>query len=93
MYLRYSVYRQYYAWLLGSLAISIGIQIVLPYPYGLIASVGFFMVFPVIYKKMMLKGKLGMGLEKGFAKRCGVCNHKTSQGTCPRCGSRQFKMG
>lgn len=88
-------YKTYLAWLFGSLAVSIGIQMALPYPYGLIASLGLFMVFPFIYRKIMkerLGGGYGYTKEVKLTKSCTVCGHKSKGDTCSRCGSHQFKM-
>ena len=84
------MYKNYYAWLGISLAISIGIQLILPYPYGLAVSLGFFLIFPFIYKKVKL-GALTMGT--GVSKRCGVCGAKSNERQCHRCGSHHFKYG
>lgn len=85
------MYKQYYGWLFASLAISIGIQLILPYPYGLIVSLGFFVMFPIIYKKMNLK--MVLGNSTGVFKRCGVCGAKSNDRQCGRCGSKQFRFG
>lgn len=84
------MYKNYYAWLGVSLAISIGIQMILPYPYGLAVSLGFFLVFPFIFKKIKLGGMMtGIGVSK----RCGVCGAKSNDRQCNRCGSHHFKYG
>lgn len=84
------MYRQYYLWLFGSLAISIGLQLLLPYPYGFIAALGVFIMIP-LFQRYKVRGVFK--LERGFTKRCGVCGAKSSDRQCGRCGSRQFRMG
>lgn len=84
------MYKNYYLWLFVSLAISIGIQLILPYPFGLIVSLGFFIVFPFIYKKMRLQGLM---TGTGVSKRCGVCGARSNDRQCGRCGSHHFKYG
>lgn len=89
-------YKTYLAWLFGSLAVSIGIQLALPYPYGLVVSLGLFMVFPFIYRKIMAN-KYGTNWD-GYTtstkmkKTCTICGNGTKGDQCRRCGSRQFKM-
>lgn len=84
------MYKQYYGWLVASLAISIGIQLLLPYPYGLIVSLGFFIVFPIVYKKFKLQTLVS---QNGVFKRCGVCGARSNDRQCGRCGSHHFKYG
>lgn len=83
--------RQYYAYLFGSLAFSIGIQMVLPFPYGLIAALAGFMAFPFLLRRY--QQKTGGYMERvKMAKTCTVCGKGTKGSQCPRCGSKQFKM-
>ena len=84
------MYKQYYVWLIISMAISIGIQLILPYPYGVITALGFFVAFPIIYKKLRLDGIMA---GNGVAKRCGVCGARSSGRQCGKCGSSQFRYG
>lgn len=84
------MYKQYYGWLVASLAISIGIQMLLPYPYGLIVSLGFFIIFPLAYKKLKLQTLVS---STGVFKRCGVCGARSNDRQCGRCGSHHFKYG
>ena len=93
-----SPYSQYLAVLFISLAVSIGLQMAIPYPYGLIVSLGLFIAFPLIYKKIVLKvgkgaGRFG-GIEHGtnFAMVCMVCGKKSKERQCSRCGSKAFRM-
>ena len=87
-------YKTYLAYLFGSLAFSIGVQMLLPYPYGLIVAIGSFVVFPLLARRIMIKtGRLGYPERAKMTKTCTVCHCNTKGDTCKRCGSRQFKMG
>jgi hypothetical protein len=90
--------------LFGSLAISIGLQMILPFPYGLIAALGIFIAFPLLLRRRYMNrmggaggssgtgtgGFFGMGNPGSSAVKyvCLVCNNKHKGGTCPRCGSK-----
>ena len=81
-----------------SLAVSIGLQMAIPYPYGLITSLALFIVFPLIYRRIVLKtgkgaGRFG-GIEQGtkFEMLCMVCGRKSKDRQCSRCGSKAFRM-
>jgi hypothetical protein len=93
-------YKTYLIFLFGSLAISIGLQMLLPWPYGLIAALAIFIVFPLFLRNRALKRMGGMGTDSGtggggfFGQSQGVkyiclaCNNRFKGGTCPRCGSK-----
>lgn len=88
-------YKLYLAFLFGSLVISIGIQMLFPFPYGLILSIGFFVAMPYIARKLIIKnGSLGrFGMEEvKMEKVCTVCGNKSKGRECSRCGSHQFRM-
>ncbi len=88
--------------LFASLAISIGLQMILPFPYGLAAALGIFIVFPLLLRRRAMSrmgGYGNSGVGGGFfgsgsggnAKVkyvCLVCNNKHGGGACPRCGSK-----
>ena len=42
-------YKGYLVFLFASLAVSIGLQLVLPFPYGLGAALAIFIIFPLLY--------------------------------------------
>lgn len=89
-------YRNYLLVLFGSLAFSIGMQLLLPYPLGLAVSLGTFIILPMIYKKIVTRsgaGRFGGFEDSKFVKVCSICGKKTSSRECGRCGSRQFKIG
>ncbi len=84
--------------LFGSLAISIGLQMVLPFPYGLGVALAIFIMFPLVLRKKMM-GRMGGsgGFGGGFFGSnqsttivkyvCLTCNNRFKGRECPRCGS------
>lgn len=84
----------YFGVVIGSLAISIGLQMILPFPYGLIAAIGIFVALPQVLGRIM-KNKLK---DLGFSmngppkaqKTCLTCGWQTNKAQCPRCDSKQF---
>lgn len=96
-------YKTYLIFLFGSLAVSIGLQLILPFPYGLGAALALFIAFPMILRKRYMNrmrgygdsetGKLGglFGMGSGgtgVRYVCLVCSNKHKGGVCPRCGSK-----
>lgn len=75
---------------------------ILPFPYGLAAALGIFIVFPLLLRRraMSRMGSYGesgrggggfFGTNSGTSKVryvCLVCNNKHKGGSCPRCGSK-----
>ena len=97
-------YKGYLIFLFASLAISIGLQIILPFPYGLVIALALFIAFPMFMRRRYMSrmrgygsgrvpalgGFFGMGQGGGTGVRyvCLACNHKHRGGSCPRCGSK-----
>jgi len=93
-------YKTYLIFLFGSLAVSIGLQMLLPFPFGLIAALAIFIVFPLILRNRAMRKMGGLGSDGGgtgggfFGQSQGVkyiclsCNNKYKGGMCPRCGSK-----
>ena len=97
-------YKGYLIFLFASLAVSIGLQLVLPFPYGLGAALAIFIVFPLLLRKRYMTkmgrsggsrfglggGLFGQGQSQGTSVRyvCLTCNHRFKGGDCPRCGSK-----
>jgi hypothetical protein len=91
-------YRMYLIFLFASLAISIGLQMVLPFPFGLVIALGIFIAFPLVLRKKMM-GRMGGsgGFGGGFFGTnqstptvkyvCLTCNNRFKGRECPRCGS------
>ena len=94
-------FKIYLVFLFASLAVSIGLQMILPFPYGLAAALGIFIVFPLLLRRRAMSrmggyGQSGtgggfFGTNSGSIKVkyvCLVCSHKHNGGSCPRCGSK-----
>ncbi len=58
-------YKVYLVFLLASLAISIGLQMILPFPYGLAAALGIFIVFPLFLRRRYMSRMRGYGGDSG----------------------------
>ena len=97
-------FKTYLIFLFASLAISIGLQMILPFPYGLAAALGIFIVFPLLLRRRAMSRMGGysdsgsgggggfFGSSSGSSAKvkyvCLVCNNKHDGGACPRCGSK-----
>lgn len=91
-------YKAYLISIFVSLAISIGLQMILPYPYGLIAAIAVFALYPLILRGRMMgrmggMGGMGMGGNsfmqgQGFKYVCLACNNRFRGAICSRCGSK-----
>lgn len=97
-------YKGYMIFLFASLAVSIGLQMILPFPYGLILALGIFVAFPLFLRRRYMSRMRGYGTGRGggfggfFGMNqgegggvkyvCLACNHKHRGGSCPRCGSK-----
>ena len=103
MYIDLFNYKTYLLFLGASLVISIGLQMILPFPYGLGAALGIFILFPLILRRRYMSRvrggyggtSTGSGGFFGFNQGgggvryvCLVCNHRYKGGSCPRCGSK-----
>ncbi len=94
--------KNYLIILVASLGISIGLQMVLPFPFGLGAALAIFIAFPLLLRRRYMRGMRGYGSsglggggffglnQGGVAVKyvCLVCNHRYKGGSCPRCGSK-----
>ena len=81
-------------------AISIGIQLILPFPFGLIVAIVLFIGIPLYLQRQYMNKMGGQGsrmfdmfnqqpTDKVTVKYvCLVCNMKHKGGECPRCGSK-----
>ena len=52
-------YKSYLIFLFASLAVSIGLQMILPFPYGLGAALALFIAFPLILRRRMMSRMRG----------------------------------
>ncbi len=94
--------KNYLIILVASLGISIGLQMILPFPFGLGAALAIFIAFPLLLRRRYMRGMRGygssglggggfFGLNQGSTAVkyvCLVCNHRYKGGSCPRCGSK-----
>ncbi len=96
-------YKVYLVFLAVSLAISFGLQWILPFPYGLGAVLALFIVFPLILRRGYMNrlrgygnsgtgggGFFGINRDTGTSVKyvCLVCSNRYKGGSCPRCGSK-----
>ena len=102
MYREVFSYKTYLIFLFASLAVSIGLQIILPFPIGLGVALGLFIVFPLLLRKRYMNrmrgdsgggagGFFGLGSRQNKADVhyvCLVCRNRYKGGSCPRCGSK-----
>lgn len=58
-------YKIYLVFLFASLAISIGLQMVLPFPYGLAAALAIFIAFPLMLRRRYMNRMRGYGGSEG----------------------------
>ena len=61
-------YRSYLIFLFASLAVSIGLQMILPFPYCLGSALALVMAFPLILRRRMMsrmRGGFGSGSSSG----------------------------
>ena len=101
MYVLYN-YRNYLIFLFASLAVSIGLQMILPFPYGLAAALAIFILLPLFIRRRYMSKVKGYGGDSGgggfFGSNseggtsvkyvCLTCSHRFKGAMCPRCGSR-----
>lgn len=78
------------------LTAAILVQMLVPFPFGLMAALGLFITLPLIVKQYLLRymgknGGLSRLLPPKFDKTCLKCGWKTKKDVCPRCESRQFR--
>ena len=77
-------YKTYLIFLFVSLGISIGLQMILPFPYGLVAAIGLFIAFPFLLRRQYMNRMRGYG----GGSSTGSSNNRHRGGSCPRCGSK-----
>lgn len=90
--------KRYYIFLAGSICVSLGLQFLLPFPYGFIVALVICILLPYgiryMYTRKMKNGagRFG-GVEMGskITKICMACGKQSNGKICPRCGSKAFK--
>jgi len=85
-------YKTYLIFLFGSLAFSIGIQLLASYlnwpPFsGVAIALAVFIIFPLVLRNRSLKRMGGMGSDSGVGGGGGFFGQNQG-GMCPRCGSK-----
>ena len=58
-------YKTYLIFLFASLAISMGLQFILPFPIGLVAAIGLFIAFPLLLRRQYMNRMRGFGGQSG----------------------------
>ncbi|CAI9831444.1 MAG: hypothetical protein MPI95_03230 [Nitrosopumilus sp.] len=93
-------YKTYLIFLFASLGLSIALQWIIPFPFGLAAALAIFVAFPLLLRKRYSgqMGGYGSGAGGFFGSGprgsggvkyvCLVCNNTYKGGSCPRCGSK-----
>jgi len=92
-------YKTYLIFLFASLAVSIGLQMILPFPYGLGAALAIFIAFPLMLRRRYMSRMRGYGNFSGggfFGSNqtptvryvCLTCSNRFKGAECPRCGSK-----
>jgi 4-hydroxybenzoate polyprenyltransferase len=83
-------------WIGISLAISIALSFLLPFPISLVAIIGVFLAMNYFIRRGQMR-RMGMiGSGRGFGGMfggginyvCLACGQRFRSGTCPRCGSK-----
>lgn len=93
------------AWIGLSLAISIALSIILPFPVNIIAIFGVFIALSYYQRKRMLRKASTYGSQGGFMSSgpdgfssgvnyyCMSCGLKHKEASCPKCGSKMKRAG
>lgn len=89
-------------WIGISLAISLTLSVLLPFPLSLIATIGVIIGLTYYQRRKMLRNAGAYGSQMGFmgAKGSGevnfyciACNTKHREASCPKCGSKMKRAG
>lgn len=93
------------AWIVVSLAISIALSIILPFPVNIIAIFGVFIALSYYQRRRMLRKASTYGSQGGFMSSgpdafssgvnyyCMSCGLKHKEAMCPKCGSKMKRAG
>ena len=92
-------------WFAISIAISLTISILVPFPISLITIIGVFILLSFYMRKRMMRrmgvrgagGMFGSGSsmfgDNSLKYYCMGCGTKHNQAACPKCGSKMKKVG
>lgn len=87
-------------WIGISLAISLALSFLLPFPISLVAIIGVFLAMSYYMRRLQMRrmgamggggfggGIFGGGGSGGVNYVCIACGHRFKGGACPRCGSK-----
>jgi hypothetical protein len=86
-------------WIGITLALSLTLSILLPFPISLVAIVGVFLAISYYMRRMQMRRMRGGGIGSsmfgsmgdaggGINYACIACGHRFKGGSCPRCGSK-----
>lgn len=87
-------------WIGISLAISLALSFILPFPISLVAMIGVFLFMTYVMRKRQMRrmglarsGFSSFGTSKTVDYYCMNCGTKHNHASCPHCGSRLKKAG
>ena len=91
-------------WFGISIAISIPISILLPFPISLVTITGVFILLNLYMRKRMMSrmGRDGVGMfgsmssmfgDNSLKYYCMSCGTKHKEAACPKCGSKMKRVG
>ena len=87
-------YQSYLKFFVLSVILVLVLQTFLAWPYGLVFALGYFVVFPLLFKKIKPKlDHFGNNTSHDEVKyQCLVCSLEYGTRSCPRCGSTIKKI-
>jgi len=90
-------------WFVISIALSLIISILLPFPLSLVTVIGVFILLSFYMRKRMMRrtgggaGMFGSGSsmfgDNSLKYYCMSCGTKHNQAACPKCGSKMKRVG
>jgi hypothetical protein len=84
-------------WFGISIAISLTISILLPFPISLVTIIGVFILLSFYMRRRMMRrmgiGGTGMFGDNSMNYYCMSCGTKHKEAACPKCGSKMKRVG